>query len=398
MNVKTTPSVAFFTDSFLEVNGVARTSRKLEEYARRTNRPFLCVHGTDSRARIAHPADSRIPLRRGVTSFHVERDLRFDLNLWRYLDRVLKAVSGFGANVIHVTSPGDVGLLGTWVARKLAIPMVASWHTNVHEYERWRLDSLLGFVPGKWKQPLSELTEIEVLRLAARFYKLADVTLAPNPELVRMLESKTGKPSFLMQRGVETDLFSPRKRTRKEGGVFRIGFVGRLSPEKNVRFFAKLERALEKRGFLNFSIVFVGHGTERRWLEGNLTRAEFLGVLHNEALAEAYANMDVFAFPSRTDTFGNVVLEALASGVPAVVTDTGGPKYVVDHGISGFVSRNEEEEFIEFVSRLMSSPAHHREMCGQAHNAAMKVSWNCVFEEVYRAYEMAISRHHEEVA
>src|SRR5262249_16511190 len=208
---------------------------------------------------------------------------------------------------------------------------------------------------------------------------------------------RTGKPSFLMQRGVETDLFSPCKRTRKEDRVFRIGFVGRLSPEKNVHFFQKLEGALVKEGFHNFRIVFVGDGAERRWLERNLTRAEFAGVLYNEALAEAYANMDVFAFPSRTDTFGNVVLEAMASGVPPVVMNSGGPKYVVEHGISGFVSRN-EKEFIEFVSQLMSSRDQHQEMCEQARKAAMKASWNCVFEEVYRAYAMAINRHHEEVA
>jgi glycosyltransferase involved in cell wall biosynthesis len=387
--------VAFFTDSFLEVNGVARTNRKLEEFARKTNR--LCVYSTDSRTWIAQAADGRLPLRRGLTSFHLECDLQFDLNLWRYAGRVLQLVSGFGASVIHVTSPGDVGLLGVWVAHKLEIPLVASWHTKVHEYARWRMERLLKFVPPQRKRRISELTESQVLRLVERFYNLADIILAPNPELVELLESKTKKPSFLMQRGVETDLFSPSRRTRQENGIFRIGFVGRFSPEKNIQFFARLEDALVKKGFLNFSIVFVGHGSERRWLEKNLIRAEFAGVLHNEALAEAYANMDVFAFPSRTDTFGNVVLEALASGVPPVVMDSGGPKYVVEHGISGFVSRN-EEEFIEFVSHLMSSPDQHRQMREQARNAAMKVSWNCVFEEVYRAYKMAINRHHEEVA
>jgi glycosyltransferase involved in cell wall biosynthesis len=389
--------VAFFTDSFLEINGVARTSRKLEEFARRTNRPFLCVHGTDPSNRVAEATGSRLPLQRGLTRFHLERDLQFDLNLWRYARAALNAVSGFGASVIHVTSPGDVGLLGAYVAHKLKIPLVASWHTNVHQYARWRLERFLGFLPDGLNQPVSRLTESQVLRLVIRFYKLADVTLAPNPELVRMLESKTGKASFLMRRGVETDLFSPRKRTRKEDGVFRIGFVGRLSPEKNVHFFPELEDALVKKGFCNFRIVFVGDGAERRWLERNLRRAEFAGVLHNEALAEAYADMDVLAFPSKTDTFGNVVLEALASGVPPIVMDSGGPKHVVNHGITGFVSRN-DGEFIEFVSHLMSSPDQHREMREQARNAAMKASWNCVFEEVYRAYETAINWYHKEVA
>jgi glycosyltransferase involved in cell wall biosynthesis len=391
------PSVAFFTDSYLEINGVARTSRKLEEFARRTNRRFLCVHGASSRTQTAHERGIRLPLRRGLTSFHLERDLQFDVNLWRYTGKVLKEVSGFGANVIHVTSPGDVGLLGAYIANKLGIPLVASWHTNVHEYAKCRLQSLLRFLPDRWERGVAQLAEIQALRMIVRFYKAAEVILAPNLELLRMLESETGKPAYLMQRGVETDQFSPRKRTRQENRIFRIGFVGRLSPEKNVQFLAKLERGLTEKGFNNFSIVVVGDGAERRWLERNLTRAEFTGVLLNDSLAEAYANMDVFAFPSRTDTFGNVILEALASGVPPIVMNSGGPKYLVDHGISGFVSRN-EEEFIDFVSHLMSSPDQHRNMREQARTAALKRSWDCVFEEVYRAYETAINRNHKEVA
>jgi glycosyltransferase involved in cell wall biosynthesis len=388
--------VAFFTDSFLETNGVARTSRKFEEFARKTNRRFLCVHGADSRSRLDNAA-GRVALRRGLTSVPVERDLQVDLTLWRYAGEVLNTVARFGANVIHVTSPGDVGLLGAYVAHRLQIPLVASWHTNVHEYARCRLERLLGFLHPRWKRPVSELTETQALRLVVRFYRLADIILAPNVELVRMLESQTGRPSFLMQRGVETELFSPRRRTRRRDGSFRIGFVGRLSPEKNVQFLARLEEGLAKKGCRDFGIFVVGDGAERKWLEKNLTRAEFAGVLHSESLAEAYANMDVFAFPSRTDTFGNVVLEALSSGVPAIVMDSGGPKYIVDHGISGFVAGN-ETEFIEFVSHLMSSPAHHQEMSEQARNAALKVSWNRVFEEVYRAYETAIDRHQKEVA
>jgi glycosyltransferase involved in cell wall biosynthesis len=391
------PSVAFFTDSYLEINGVARTSRKFEEFARKTSRRFLCVHGTSSNTQIAHERGLRLPLRRGLTSVRLERDLRFDVSLWRYAGAVLNEVSGFGANVIHVTSPGDVGLLGAYVAHKLGIPMVASWHTNVHEYAKCRLQSLLRFLPNSWEQAVSESAEIRALRMVVRFYRFADVILAPNLELLRMLESETRRPAFLMQRGVETDQFSPRKRTLQENRVFRIGFVGRLSPEKNVRFLARLERELAERGFSDFSIVVVGDGAERRWLERNLRRAEFTGVLLNDALAEAYANMDVFAFPSHTDTFGNVILEALASGVPPIVMNSGGPKYLVDHGVSGFVSRN-EEEFIEFAAQLMSSPDQHRKMREQARNEALKRSWERVFEGVYRAYETAINRTNKEVA
>ncbi len=396
MSSQWTPRVAFFTDCFLEVNGVARTSREFEQFARRTNRPFLCVHGVDSKTPITLEPGFRLPLRRGLGSFHVERDLEFDLNFWRHTAVAAKAVSEFGANIIHVTSPGDVGLLGAYIAHHLKIALVASWHTNLHEYANWRLQRLLSFLPVSWNLSASRAAEVYALQCIARFYKLADVVLAPNVELVGLLESKTARPAFLMQRGVQTDLFSPARRTIRDG-IFRIGFVGRLSAEKNVRLLAKLEAALSESGWKNFLIVVVGDGKERCWLESNLRHGKFTGVLRNEALAEAYANMDLFVFPSTTDTFGNVVLEALSSGVPAVVMDRGGPKYLVDNGATGFIARD-EHEFIRFVSRYMESTENHRRMREQARSAALNVSWDRVFEDVYRAYEQALDHHSKEAA
>ena len=102
-----------------------------------------------------------------------------------------------------------------------------------------------------------------------------------------------------------------------------LGFVGRLSVEKNVALLAKVQQELERMGVTNFHFLFVGHGNEENWLRERLPRAEFTGVLRGGELSEAYANMDLFVFPSHTDTFGNVVLEALASGVPAIADQLG---------------------------------------------------------------------------
>jgi glycosyltransferase involved in cell wall biosynthesis len=388
--------VAFFTDCFLEVNGVALTSKQLEAFARKTDRPFLCVHPINSNTPAIVEFQKRFPIRRGLTSLNVERDLRFDVALWRHTSAAVRAVLEFRANVVHVTSPGDVGLLGAYVAHCLKIPLVASWHTNLHEYANLRLRRLLSFLPDTLRGSAGCAVETQALRCLIRFYQFAEVVLAPNPELVNMLQSRTGKPVFLMQRGIETDLFSPAKRTSTDG-VFRIGFVGRLSPEKNVRFLQKLDLALTRCGFTNFRFLIVGDGTERPWLEANLRNADFTGVLQNEPLAQAYANMDVFVFPSSSDTFGNVVLESLASGVPAIVTNGGGPKYLVEPGITGFVAKD-EQHFIDLAARLMSLPEEHCRMREQARIATLKVSWDRVFEGVFRAYELAIDRHSKKAA
>jgi glycosyltransferase involved in cell wall biosynthesis len=129
----------------------------------------------------------------------------------------------------------------------------------------------------------------------------------------------------------------------------------------------------------------VGHGSEEASLRRDLQKAEFAGVLRGQALAQAYANMDVLVFPSHTDTFGNVVLEALASGVPAVVTPDGGPKFIVRDGETGFVT--EDDRFSGAVAELARDGARLDKMRLKAREYALGCSWDAVFERVYAGYE-----------
>ena len=110
----------------------------------------------------------------------------------------------------------------------------------------------------------------------------------------------------------------------------------------------------------NFRFLFVGHGSEENWLRERLPRAEFTGVLRGEELSEAYANMDLFVFPSHTDTFGNVVLEALASGVPAIVTPDGGPPTIVRDGQTGRIVP--DAEFAAAIAGVLADPEKHAQM------------------------------------
>ena len=162
-----------------------------------------------------------------------------------------------------------------------------------------------------------------------------------------------------------------------------------MTPEKGVRFLVELERALTGLGFRNFRFIVVGDGSEQDWLRKNLRCAEFAGVLRGEALAEAYANMDLFVFPSKTDTFGNVVLEAMASGTPAVVTDQGGPKFIIEDGVTGYAA-DSDEEFIRRVTEIMTDPEMHERMRIAARALACHSSWDTVFDDVYAGYEFAL--------
>lgn len=384
--------VAYFTDSFHEVNGMARTSRELDSYARRNDCPFLCVRGG---ATTRYSSDGRSAvqeLRRGSTAIPVDKDLAFDPLLGRHLLRVRNALRRFRPDVIHVTGPGDIGLMGVYFAYHYDIPLAASWHHNLHELAAHRLQIILehqlfSFLPKAYADFVTLLTERGALEGVALFYRLASALFAPNPELVEMLTEWTGKPVHLMPRGVDTELFHPKKRFRQDG-AFTLGFAGRLQPEKNVRLLVDLQRQLPQG---NHRFLIVGDGFERGYLSRRLRRAEFTGVLDGEALAAAYANMDLFVYPSCTDTYGTAVQEALACGVPAIVRDQGGPRYLIESGVNGFVARS-DAHFIRRVVQLLGDPGRLPALRREARDSACRTSWDSVCSGVWDVYER-IPRH-----
>jgi glycosyltransferase involved in cell wall biosynthesis len=161
-----------------------------------------------------------------------------------------------------------------------------------------------------------------------------------------------------------------------------------LSPEKNVRMLARIDEILSagpSSGHYQFLIV--GEGRERPWLQQNMNGAQLPGVLRGEELARAYASMDVFVFPSNTDTFGNVVLEAFASGVPAIVTTEGGPKFLITPGHNGLIATG-PEGFAEAIDYLINDPDLLEHMRRMARESAQRYSWDAVLEEVHRHYEL----------
>ena len=204
-----------------------------------------------------------------------------------------------------------------------------------------------------------------------------------------MLERTTGRRCYLMRRGVDTEWFSPSHRMRETNErTVVLGYVGRLSVEKNVALLVRVERELAATGVGGVRFLIVGHGSEEASLRRDLREAEFAGVLHGAALAQAYADMDVLVFPSHTDTFGNVVLEALASGVPAVVTPDGGPKFIVQDGVTGFVTK--DDLFSKAIAELLRDRTRLQEMRLKAREYALGCSWDAVFDRVYAGYETAL--------
>jgi len=390
------PRVAYLPDTFYEINGVAHTSRHFEAFAQRKGLPFFCLHPGKKDSPIQELQQGELTTleipRGSAISFRLEKDLTFDPAFMRHKDFLEERLRAFRPDIVHITGPSEPGILGAWLAKSLKIPLVASWHTNLHEYAAQRSGWFLRMLPLSQRPAAEKKIEEATLLACARFYKLAEVLFAPNIDLCRLLEKFTGRRCALMPRGVDTISFSPEYRDpRGPDEPFVLGFCGRLSIEKNVFLLARIRTELIAGGITNFSFLIVGHGKEEGWLRQNLPNAEFTGVLRGDDLARAYANMDLFVFPSHTDTFGNVVLEALASGVPAIVTPDGGPRYIVKDGETGCIAT--DDGFSAAIASLILDPVLHARMGSAARVYAQSASWDSVFEGVYSTYEEVLAGH-----
>jgi phosphatidylinositol alpha 1,6-mannosyltransferase len=390
------PRVAYFPDTFYEINGVAHTSRHFEAFAQRRGVPFFCLHPGKRDSAIQEQQRGELTTleipRGSAISFRLEKDLTFDPAFLRHKDFLEERLRAFRPDIIHVTGPSEPGILGVWLARSLHVPLVASWHTNLHEYAAQRSGWFLRMLPQSQRPAAEKKIEDTALLACARFYRMAEVLFAPNVDLCRLLEKFTERHCALMPRGVDTISFSPEfRQPATPGEPFVLGFCGRLSVEKNVFLLARIRTELMERGITNFRFLIVGHGKEESWLRQHLPNAEFTGVLRGNDLARAYANMDIFVFPSHTDTFGNVVLEALASGVPAVVTPDGGPRYIVKDGETGYIAT--DDGFSAAVAALILDADRLAQMRQAARLHALSASWDSVFEGVYETYEEVLAKH-----
>jgi glycosyltransferase involved in cell wall biosynthesis len=390
MSMTAAPRVALFTDSYYEANGVARTAGALEAFAAERDRPLLVVHGGHANQLIETGSIARLELARWPsTSFALDHDLWFDVALWRHTRRVAQVLRWFRPDVLHFTGPSDVGQIAAWLGYRLSIPMVGSWHTNLHEYASRRLLNRFAVASERTRMRVRMFVEHHALSIATMFYRIPRVLLAPNEEWQAILEAHTRKPTFVMTRGVDTTTFTPARRKRTDPAV-NIGYVGRLSAEKNVRALATVRDLLAANGVTDVRFTIVGDGAEREWLQAHLPGADFTGVLRGDRLADAYANFDLFVFPSETETVGNVVLEAMASGVPVVAMARGGQKFIAASPASAVLVHS-EAELATATLRLAQDPARRQAMSAAARLGAMARSWSSVFDTVYGAYDVALT-------
>ncbi len=257
-------------------------------------------------------------------AFPTRGEYRFPLGL----SRAIRAdIAGFAPNVLHVSSPDVSGHRAVSWARERGLPILASVHTRFDTYPRYYG---LGF------------TEPLLTAIMRRFYVRCDALVAPSESMAEVLrQDRMGRDIGIWSRGVDRTIFDPSCRDpawRAGLGIGQddvaIGFLGRLVMEKGLDVFADTITALKQRGVAH-KVLVIGDGPARGWLEQRLPDAAFAGFQTGADLGRATASMDVLFNPSTTETFGNVTLEAMASGIPVVAAAATGSESLVADGVSG---------------------------------------------------------------
>jgi phosphatidylinositol alpha 1,6-mannosyltransferase len=287
----------------------------------------------------------------------------------------------FQPDIVHIVSPFFMGMAAYNYAKKRGIPAVNSYHTRFVSYLKY-----YGFAKIEW-------FGWEYLRW---FYNKADRTFVPSTATINELEGQGFKRLALWQRGIDTSNFSPLYSDRglhekwSPNGCPVALYVGRLVREKDIETLIKAYRILEARG-VEFKLVFVGSGPLKEELAKTLPEAIMAGFMKGEDLSRAYASADIFVFPSTTESFGNVVLEAQASGLPSVVAAEGGVMELVTDGETGFLSKPQDAlDLASKMELLLTNEILRHSLSIKAQEYASLKSWKEVNRALFRGYEELI--------
>jgi glycosyltransferase involved in cell wall biosynthesis len=367
--------VAIFTGNYNHIqDGVSLTLNRLVSFLESREIPVIVFGPTDDNPDLDHTGEF-IP----VPSIPIpgREEYRFSTGLSDEADRRLHT---FAPTLVHLATPDILGFRAMRWAQKKHIPVVASYHTHFTSYLKYyHLDVLEQF---GWKY-------------AQWFYGHCKHIYVPSPSMAKELDERRIRSEIrIWARGVDTEMFHPRQRSKKwraENGFspneFIVTFVSRLVWEKNLKTFVDTVKKLEKK----VKPMIVGNGPAMEKLQKMLPDAHFTGFITGNELARAYASSDVFLFPSETETFGNVTLEAMASGLPCVVADAPGSKSLVETGINGYLAPpRDTESFAGHITTIIDNKEHKEEMGKNARRKALVYSWNKVNGKLLKNYQDAV--------
>jgi len=371
--------IALFTDTWApQVNGVVHTLQRLAGHIRARGSSIALV-APASESGPGAPVDLHLPIP-GISA-----PLYPELRLCRPINRLEAGrIAAFGPDIVHVATEGTIGWSGVRWARSRGVPLVTSYHTNFAQY-------LPDYGLGALEAP--------VRAYLRRFHASAAVSLCPSRATrLTLLEQGFHDRFRVWRRGVDCADFTPKRRSREMREALAPGaerivlYVGRLAPEKRISLLLDAFPEIRRRSSRSTSLVLVGDGPAAADLHKRAPAdVHFTGYLRGAALADAYAAADVFAFPSDTETFGNVVLEAMASGLPVVAPDRGGVTDSVRSGETGVqFAAGRAQSLGKAVVTLLEEEGLRRRLAAGARSHAESQQWPGILDGVLDVYADAL--------
>ena len=293
-------------------------------------------------------------------------------------------------DLVHVVGPEFLGFLGIEVAERNKCSLICDLNTLLDDYARdIFIDAInnIGIKGERFKANSSKFVYDLAKKGMKVYFEMADLILVPTITIKNERKNQYKTPIKVVGRGIDTNKFNPKYRTRKDKLVKAV-YVGRIEPEKNMELLEKVFSELK-----DIPLTVVGDGTYLKKMKKNLPRAKYTGKVTGKDLFESFANSDFFVFPSKTETLGNVVLQAMASGLPVIVTDKGASKELVKDKITGFITKD-DEEFKEKILFLANNHKKRKEMRRNALSYIKKnfPSWKDIFyKQLIPAYESVIN-------
>jgi len=378
-------TILWFTDTIDDLNGVSTTLQKFGNLALEKELPLYIVSCSENNEQKQRPLPIRAIDLPAIHSFPLPGYETYILKVPSILHS-LEQIYNAKPDEIIISTPGPVGMLGLIAAKLLHVRSVGIYHTD------FTLQA---------QKIIPDESVIKLLENLVRFfYSSMDEIRVPTNEYMQILESRGFElPKMkIFRRGIDTGLFSPqpmagplfKKRYGLDDG-FNLLYVGRISRDKDLPFLIKIyERLLEIDE--NWNLILVGDGPYLKELKAETRRykrVRFLGRVDYSSLPEIYSSADLFVFPSTTDTFGMVVLEAQACGLPALVSDRGGPKEIIEDHRTGLIARAESiDDWVEKIVFLRNMwknyPQRFEQMKKRARQNILNLySWEIVIKEIF---------------
>lgn len=368
--------IAYITETYPpDINGVAMTVAKTVEILRARGHELQLIrprNATDPAGRGLDPLQEFLV--RGAP-IPLYKQLKLGLPAKRAL---IQLWSRRRPDLVHIATEGPLGWSALQAARKLKLPICTDFRTNFHAYSQYYG---MGWLKGA------------IFSYMKKFHNMAQCTMVPTHETFEQLQSMGFERLQVVARGVDTELYSPARRNiamRTQWGATThtlvLLSVGRLAAEKNLDLVVECYRQI-RRDVSDCKLVFVGDGPYRTTLQAQCPDAVFAGFRTGHDLAEHYASADVFLFPSLTETFGNVTLEAMASGLPVVAFEHAAAKELItnlQHGL--LASAGQSREFKAQAVVMAANEPMRLLMQSHVRSRAMEMSWAAIMEKLEAVY------------